>query len=305
MSLDTDALIDRRRLKRRLTAWRIVAVLALVAVVLVAVGRTTGETPWQTPHVARLTIEGVIVEDRPRDEALVKLRDNPAVKALIVHVNSPGGSVVGGEVLYQRLRDVAARKPVVAVMGTVAASGGYMAALGADRILARQGTVTGSIGVIMQTTEVTGLLQKLGIEAEAIKSSPLKAVPSPFEPLTEEGREVTRRVVLDMYEMFVDMVAQRRELPRGRAVQLADGRVYTGRQAVETKLIDGIGGEAEARDWLAAARQVSRDTPVRDVRIARPDESLTGLVGRVAGKALFSERLTLDGLVSLWHPDLR
>jgi protease-4 len=304
MSLDTDALIDRRRLKRRLTAWRILAVLALLAVALVILGKR-GEAPWAKSHIARLSVEGVISDDRARDEALKTAMDDPNVKALIVYIDSPGGTVVGGENLYQRLRDIAAKKPVVATMGTLAASGGYMTAIGADYILARNGTVTGSIGVIMQTTDVTGLLDKLGIEAEAIKSAPLKAVPSPFEKLTPAGREATQVLVMDMYDMFVGMVADRRHLPHDVALKLGDGRVYTGRQAVENKLVDAIGGEAEARDWLAEARGVPRTTPVRDLKVERPEESLPGILGKAAGKALFSERLTLDGLVSLWHPDLR
>jgi protease-4 len=304
MSFDTDALIDRRRLKRRLTVWRVAAVLALLAVALLAIGQC-GQAPWAKSHVARLSVEGVITDDRARDAALKAVAEDSNVKALIVYIDSPGGTVVGGETLFARLREVAAKKPVVATLGTLAASGGYMAAIGADYILARNGTVTGSIGVLMQTTEFTGLMDKLGIEAEAIKSAPLKAVPSPFEELTPEGREATRVVVMDMYEMFVGMVADRRNLSRDVALKLGDGRVYTGRQALENRLIDAIGGEAEARDWLAETKGVARATPVREVKIDRPDDSLPGILGKAAGKALFSERLTLDGLVSLWHPDLR
>lgn len=304
MSLDTDALIDRRRLKRRLSVWRAVAVVALLAVALVLISQSAGG-PWQRAHVARLSVSGVITEDRERDEALARIAKDSAVRALIVHINSPGGTIVGGEALYRELRAVAAEKPVVAVMGTLATSGGYMTALGADYIFARSGSITGSIGVILQTTDVTGLLDKLGVSAEAIKSSPLKAVPNPLEPLSEEGREATRVVVMDMYDLFVDMVAERRQLPRETAVQLADGRIYSGRQAAENKLIDALGGESEARDWLASQQAIPRSIPVRDLTIERRSQGLLGVTEQVVGKALFSERLTLDGLVSLWHPDLR
>jgi protease-4 len=204
--------------------------------------------------------------------------------------------------LFRELRAIAAKKPVVAVMGTLAASGGYMTALGADHIVARDGTITGSIGVIMQTADVTGLLKKLGIEPEAIKSAPLKAVPSPLEPLTDEGREATRGLVLDMYDMFVTMVADRRGLDADVAKKLADGRVYTGRQALAARLIDEIGGEDEARAWLESAKGVPVTLPISDVRIEKENKDLLGLVGGSLGKALFSERLTLDGLLVLWHP---
>ena len=304
MSLETDSLIDRRRLKRRLGIWRAIAILALLAAALVGLSQTT-HSPWQKPYVARLEVSGLISEDRERDELLARIAKDGAVRALIIHINSPGGTVVGGENLYRELRQVAARKPVVAVMGTLATSGGYMTALGADYIVARSGSITGSIGVILQTTDVTGLLDKLGISAEAIKSAPLKAVPSPFEPLTEEGREATKAVVMDMYNLFVDMVTERRQLPRDTVIKLADGRIYSGRQAVDNKLIDALGGENEARNWLEVEQNIAISTPVRDVRVERRGEGLLGMAEGLVGKALFSERRTLDGLVSLWHPDLR
>jgi protease IV len=251
----------------------------------------------------RLAVTGVISEDPARSAALKKVLKDGRVKALIVDINSPGGTVVGSEELFRELRAVAAKKPVVAVMGTLAASGGYMTALGADHIIAREGTITGSIGVIMQSADVTGLLKKLGIEPEAIKSAPLKAVPSPFEPLTPEGRAVTQAVVMDMYDMFVGMVADRRGLDPAEAKKLADGRIYTGRQAIAVKLIDEIGGEDEARSWLETARGVPDSLPVSDIQIERDSGDMLGLIGGRIGKALFSERLTLDGLMALWHPE--
>ncbi len=302
MPADADALIDRRRLKRRLSFWRILAVVAIVALIVVAVGRVRGYGDGE--HIARLEVSGVIVEDRDRIEALSRVADDEQARALIVHIDSPGGSVVGGESLYRSLRAMAAEKPVVAVMGTLATSAGYMTAVGADHIIAQDGSLTGSIGVLLQTTDVTGLLDKIGVSAEAIKSRPLKAVPSPLEPLTQEGRRAVREVVLDMYAMFVDLVAERRELPRETVLKLADGRVFTGRQALQSKLVDGIGGESEARDWLSEEHGIERTLDVRDVVIDRDDRLWRALRTSVLGKTFFSERLTLDGLVSVWHPDL-
>ncbi|HET7714350.1 MAG TPA: signal peptide peptidase SppA [Bauldia sp.] len=304
MSLETDSLIDRRRLKRRVSVWRTIAILAVLIAAIVILNRSK-EAPWQKSYVARLDVSGIISEDRERDATIERIAKDGAARALIVHINSPGGTVVGGENLFRELRQVAETKPVVAVMGTLATSGGYMTALGADYILARGGSITGSIGVILQTTDVTGLLEKLGISAEAIKSAPLKAVPSPLEPLTEEGREATRALVMDTFNQFIDMVAERRQLPRDTVVKLADGRVYSGREAADNKLIDALGGENEARDWLAENRDIPRNTPVRDIEVERKRYGLLGMASSLAGKALFSERLTLDGLVSLWHPDLR
>lgn len=300
MAIDTDFLVDRRRLKRHLTVWRIAAIVLLV-VALIA-GLTPFAQIHPRDHVARIAIEGVIVDDRDRDEALARIAEDDHVKALIVHIDSPGGTVVGGETLYSRLRDTAKHKPVVAVMGNLATSAAYMAAIGTDRIFAREGTLTGSIGVILQTADMTGLLSRLGIKPETIKSSPLKAQPNPFETFTPEAREATRMVVSDIYNGFVAMVRERRGFNAEQASGLADGRVFSGRQATVNELIDQLGGEDEARAWLASARGVDERLPAIDVESEDTEERLRDLIGGMFGKALFSERLSLDGVVSLWHP---
>ena len=300
MSLDADYIVDRRRLKRRLLFWRLFAVLSLTAVAVVTALRF--EKPEFGDYVARLTVSGIIVEDVDRDEALKALADDTDVRALIVRINSPGGTVVGGENLYRSLRAVAAKKRVVAVMGTTATSAAYMTAIAADHIVAREGSVTGSIGVLMQTANITGLLAKLGIEPDTIKSGPLKAQPNPFEPTSPAARKAVQDVVMDMHAMFVDLVAERREMARPAALQLADGRIYSGRQALAAGLIDTLGGEEQARKWLADSDEVSSDLPVHDVEIHREDGHWRNLFNGVIGKTLFSERLRLDGLISLWHP---
>lgn len=300
MSLDADIRIDRQNLKRRLAFWRVCAILALMALILVAGGHRLD--PVRGPYLARIDVAGVIIDDRDREAVLHDIAENDQIKALLVHIDSPGGTVVGGEALYQALRRVAEKKPVVAVLGTVAASGGYMTAIAADHIVAREGTVTGSIGVIFQTAEITSLLKKLGIETTAIKSAPLKASPSPLEKMTPAVRRATQALVDDMFGLFVAMVADRRGLRPETALALADGRVYTGRQAHAKKLVDALGGEGEALKWLEATRGVERGLPVRDIQ-TRPEDLLwQRMTTAILGKTVFSERLTLDGLVSLWHP---
>jgi protease-4 len=303
MSLETDLLLDRRRLKRRLVFWRGFAVLAVVAAALVAM-RGEG-LEFGRAHLARLTVSGIITDDRKLVEAVTKLADNDSVKALIVTIDSPGGSVAGGEGLHDAITQVAQKKPVVAVMGGTAASAGYMIAVPAARIFAREGTLTGSIGVLLQTGEVSGLLKTLGIDAEAITSGPLKDQPSLIRPLTPEGRNVLHGLVMDMYEQFVGMVAAGRHMDAARVRELADGRAYTGRQALHLGLIDAIGGEHDARTWLAEAKGVSADLPVDDV-------STTGLAGRALSsslglmldslwKSLFSQGVILDGAWAIWQ----
>lgn len=303
MALDADSLVDRRRLKRQITIWRTLAIVIAVAAVAAAVGRFTGLA--DSDYVSRLTVSNIILHDADRIAAIERVAGDAHARALIVRIDSPGGTVVGGEALYHALRKVAANKPVVAVLGQVATSAGYMVALAADYIIAREGTITGSIGVIMQTTEISGLLSKLGITAEAIRSGPLKAAPSPFEPMTSEVRKSAQALVDDIFEMFRDMVADRRQLSPSEIATLVDGRVFSGRKAQKLRLIDAIGGEAEVRKWLETVKGIAASLPARDIREPRGVEDWVRYFTKLAQKTLFSERLTLDGLISVWHPDVR
>lgn len=302
MAIDPEVLLLRRRLKRQVTLWRALALVAVVGFVIAAIGRFTGA--FERPHIARLTVAGIIVDDPDRDRALAAAARDPRVKALILRVDSPGGTAAGGEALYRTLREFGRVKPVVTVMGELATSAGYMAAIAADYLVARETTLTGSIGVIMQTTDLTGLLGKLGIATEALKSSPLKAVPSPLEPMTPAAREATLSLIRDIYAMFMDLVAERRGLTPDQLGVIADGRVFTGRQALPLRLIDRLGGETDAREWLTAARGIDPALLVRELRVEREDEFWRSFIGNIAGKTFYPERLTLDGLISLWHPAL-
>jgi protease-4 len=303
VSLETDLLLDRRRLKRRLVFWRSFAVVALVVAVIAAIA--DAGVPIGAAHVSRLNVTGLITEDRKLVQAVTALANDSRTKALIVSINSPGGSVAGGESLHSAIARVAAKKPVVAVMNGLAASAGYMVALPAERIFARDSTLTGSIGVLMQTGEVSGLLGKLGISAEAITSGPLKDEPSFTKPISPQGREVLRGLVMDMYDQFVTMVASGRRMSPDQVRSLADGRAYTGRQALKLGLVDAIGGEPEARAWLASTHSVSEDLSVEDV-------TTTGLAGRTLSgmlqtavdslsKVLISQSLMVDGAWAVWQ----
>ncbi len=304
MSIQTDAIIDRRRLKRRLIFWRIVGVCAIALALIIAVGRLSG-FGYDKQQIARLAISGIILDDPVRDDVLTKIVNNDMIKALIVTIDSPGGTFVGGEALYQRLRAIAKEKPVVALMRGTATSAAYMAAIAADRVYARSGSLTGSIGVILQTADITGLLGSLGIKPEIVKSAPLKAQPNPMESFSPDARAATQAVVQDFFEQFVDMVTARRALDRQEVMTLSDGRVFSGRQAKANGLIDAIGSLNEARTWLADEKQIPRNIPVVDVELSYEEEPWRNLVSGLIGKTLLSERLGLDGMISLWHPAVR
>ena len=273
MSITPDYLIERKRTKNQLAKWKIFA-LALILVIFF-VGRS--ELPSSksfskssfpvADHIASIRIDDVIMDDLDRVRKLEKIEDNDNIKALIVNINSPGGSVVGSEMLYNSLRRISKEKPVVVIMGSVAASGGYLAALGGDYIIAHNGTLTGSIGVIMQSAEVTELAEMVGVKFHNFKSNELKAAPNPMEKLTPEVKEVTMESINEVYDFFTEIVAERRKLDLDYVRKIADGRVYSGRRAHALKLIDAIGNEDTALKWLREKREIPVELEVVDTKI--------------------------------------
>ena len=317
MAMRADDMIDRRRLRRKLTFWRVVA-LAIAAIGLASAAawllRDFGGTA--VDHIAKVRIEGTITEDEELLERLKRIRESNSVKGVILSIDSPGGTTAGGEAIFDAVRELAAAKPVVAQVGTLAASAGYMIASASDHIVARKSSIVGSIGVLVQFPDITGLMDKIGVKLEEVKSSPLKAEPSPFNPTTDEERAMVRSMILDSYDWFVGLVAERRPLTRSEAAALADGSIFTGRQALEKKLVDELGGESEAIGWLST-KGVSGDLEVVEWKARNggwflSSEALAGAVARLVGlpdhgAALFKqfggERLFLDGLLSVWQPE--
>lgn len=300
MAMDADAIVERRRLKRRVTFWRLVAVVAAIALVASLAGRFASP---DKDYVARIAINGVIVEAFDRESAIRKLAEDDNAKALIIRINSPGGTTTGSEDLFQAIRHVAAKdKPVVAVIGTLGASGGYIVALAADHIVARETSLTGSIGVLFQTAEFTGLLEKIGIKADAIKSSPLKGSPSPVEKLNADVRAAINELLSDSYIWFSGLVRERRGLSADETKIVADGRVFTGRQALKLKLVDELGGESAARSWLEKERGIAKALPAVDLEWGSESSLTRRLFDTTAGKVFGNEALTLDGLLSVWQP---
>ncbi len=324
MSLDADFIVDRRRMRRKLTFWRVFAVLfAICAVVAggVAVGGSSSGVLAGTTSasIARITITGLITTNRQRVEALERLAKSPA-KAVIVHINSPGGTTSGSEELHDSLMRLKVEKPIVVVVDGLAASGGYIAAIGADHIVAGETSLVGSIGVIFQFPNFGDALKSLGIRMEEVKSSPLKAAPNGFEPTSPEARAAIEAIVMDSYAWFRDLVKARRGLDDAALDRVADGRVFTGRQGVGLKLVDELGDERAAVAWLAKEKNIDPKTPVRDYRLRDRFSDLPFLhnaavvtlealgLGSFArrieesGAVQAIERLNLDGLLALWHP---
>lgn len=302
-SIPTDALVERRQLKRRLILWRVVGItsfcLFFLALLFPAIptARITGED-----HIARFAIEGIIADTALQIERLDEIAQADEARALLLHINSPGGTITGSESLFNAVRRVAVKKPVAIIMNDIAASGGYIVAIAGDHIFARHNTITGSIGVIFQWFEAKELVENIGIRPYTIASRPLKAQPNLFETPSEEALEVTRESVEEAFQWFVALVAERRGFERSQALRLADGRVYTGGQALEVELIDQIGEEHDALVWLDNIHDIQPDLGILDWSISPWDEvwriDPDALVLRLLGR----QDISLRGLISLWAP---
>lgn len=285
--------------------WRMLAFIALAIAVIVGLGRFALPQGPAGDYVARLVIDGTITTDRARLKAITDLAEDDAVKAVIVAINSPGGTTAGGEELYEALGRLRDAKPTVAVIGELGASAAYMTAIATDRIFVRRLSIVGSIGVLYQHVNAGKLMETIGVDLDKVASGPLKAEPDFDEPLEGAPRASIAALVDDSFQWFVDVVAERRGLTRPATLALADGRIVTGRVGVESGLIDAIGGEQEAMDWLVAERDVAEDLDINTVW-PEPDEGFdligTFLNGQArAALGLPDGPITLDGLVSLWQ----
>jgi protease-4 len=301
MSLEADLIVERRRLSRRVTFWRSLAVLGVIAALALVFGRASLGGLASNDHVLRLRIEGTILEDRRLLEVIDEASRDTSAQAMLLVIDSPGGSMAGGEALHGALKRFAEKKPIVALMGGTAASAGYMIAMPAEHVLAREATVTGSIGVLLQSFDVSELMARLGVRPDILATGPFKAQPNPFQPLTDQGRAEMMRVLEDLHGQFIGIVANGRRMDEALVRPLADGRVFTGRQALPLGLIDAIGGEAEARAWLAAQKNVPEALPVRDLE---PRDRFDKFLNRFAGslvKTLLTEWFGVDAPRAVWQ----
>ena len=317
MAFTSDQLVDRRRMGRRLSLWRALAFAALILAIVVGAwrfGGGRGGASFLLPHVARLKIGGLITGDAETIKLIDDVTKSKAA-AVLVMIDSPGGTTTGSERVYDALRRLSAKKPTVAVVGTLAASGAYIAAIGTDHIVAQGNSLVGSIGVLFQFPNVGGALDKIGVKVETIKSTPLKASPNGFEPTTPEAKAAIDALVVDSYVWFKDLVKSRRGLDDQALAAVDDGRVFTGRQSVGLHLIDALGEERDALVYLQADKGVAKSLPVLDWK---KDASFPGfrLLGAASGLASsfglrpvaeafaaasrMSDATTSQGLFFLW-----
>jgi protease-4 len=318
MPIDPELLADRRRLRRKLSFWRVVGVLGLIAAAIVGGLTASGRSPFAEarPQIARISVDGFITGSQRMSDLFKRVGDASTVAGVVISINSPGGSTTGSEELYRNIRQLAARKPLVAFVDGTAASGGYITALAADHIVARETSLVGSVGVLFQYPDLSRLLERAGVRVEEIKSAPLKAEPSPFHPTSPEARAVLQQIVGDTADWFRHLVAERRGLSEADAGAVSTGRVYSGRQALPLRLVDELGGEREAVAWLEREKSVTKNLPVRQWR-PRRDGAIdlwtaaafgAGLLGfedaaaRLRQASSYVDSARLEGLLALWRP---
>ncbi len=313
MSLSSDNFTAAIHLRDQARKWKNISFLMIIAITLLSFRLLFGSSNDTTKdigdgdYIASINIDGIILDDEYRTEILEKIAEQKNIKAVIVNVDSPGGGIVGSENLYANLKEISKNKPIVVVMGAVAASGGYMASLASDHIIARNGTLTGSVGVIMQSSEFTKLADKLGVTFLTYKSSPLKGSPSPFEKANPQADKVINESIKDSHKFFSDLVKERRGDKIKDISTVADGRVFTGRQALEAGLIDEIGGKAEALKYLNTQKNIDTEKyTVKKVNLEKPDgallskllgeETMTKVVEKMTGFSVHNNQL-----MSIWN----
>jgi len=318
MSIDAEAIADRRRLRRKLSFWRVAGISSLIAAVAAlgyAAADQMGYGSVQN-QIARISVNGVITGNQRLADLMERVGESRSVSGVVISINSPGGTTTGSEELYRNIRRLAEKKPVVTFVDGTAASGGYITAIASDYIVARETSIVGSIGVLFQYPDLSGLLGQVGVKVEEVKSSPLKAEPSAFKPTSPEARAALQTVVNDTYDWFKTLVRERRRLGEAELAAASTGQVFNGRQSIPLKLVDRIGTERDAIAWLEQEKGVRRNLPVRDWK-PRSDRDFSVFAMAATGVELLgfggaadalrraaanAQTAQLDGLLAVWHP---
>lgn len=302
MPFNPEILLERARLKAKLRRWRLFAIVLLVVFgAMFAGGGNIESAGFGEDYIALIEIKGMIDIDREATEAIAEIADNKYIKAVLVSVDSPGGTAVGGEVFYDALAKLKQKKPVVALFNNMATSAAYLIATPADRIFAHKATITGSIGALVQFPNVKGLTEKVGVTMNTVKTGELKGEPTPFTEMSEASRQMLQGMVDDFQVVFIATIAKDRNMSLEDVQVLADGRVFTGQQAIRNKLVDAIGGEEDAVKWLEENRKLAKGLEVFKVELKKPETDLRKLLKTLgSGTDMVSKALSFTGLLSIW-----
>jgi protease IV len=285
-----------RRVVRALVVTGLVFVGCFLAILGLLVVAERGEVSLGGNRVALVEVQGLILSAEEVVRELEEHLEDPAIRAVVVRVESPGGVVGPSQEIHDAVARVRKSKPVVVSMGAIAASGGYYLAAPASHIVASPGTLTGSIGVLMQLAEIEGLLKKVGVHLEVIKAGRHKDVGNFARAMTAEERAILQALLDDMYDQFVTAVAEGRRLDRAKVIELADGRVYTGRRAKELGLVDSLGGLEDAVNTAGQLAGIAGKPQL--VRPSRP--FLTGVADWLGSRTALGSLLPGRGALPAW-----
>ena len=301
--------------RKKIFIWRIVS-LALAISLLYIFFNNPSTNITLKPHIAHYNISGLLIDPDPILEDLEYLEHEDNIKAIIINVDSPGGTTVSAEEIYLKIRSISSTKPIIVVMKNIATSGAYLFSLGADRIFARENTITGSVGVLLQWARIDQGLEKLGVEVNEIKSGKLKAEPDFFGEADEKTRLLTQKIVDETFIWFLELIKKRRSITDYTVSQISDGRIFTGRQALNLNLIDEIGGNEEAKFWLIENKDINSELEILMYEQKKNANFIELSVAKVMDyfniNSPYGGRLktnltlmSIDGLLSIWsHPSL-
>ena len=292
-----DYIIDRYKLKNSLNKWKFLAlVFLLISIFTIFYHKSDSVSKIKPNYIANIEISGMILQNQEMIKSLNKLANDNNVKAVLVNINSTGGTGVGGESLYRELRRIAKNKPVVASIGEIGTSAGYMVALGTDRIFAYDISLVGSIGVIIMNFEINELAKKHGINFELIKSSPLKGVPNYFEKLDNQQKEYVQNLANESNQYFIKLVKNRRNLSEEDLKAVSNGKIFIGTKAMKLKLIDQVGDMNDAINWLKQKDDL-KNLEVKKINLIKATSKLEKLLDyssdiKVIFSSIFNRILT-------------
>lgn len=306
MEIQPDTLVAQRRWRKQARFWRLAAVIITIVLVFFVFQNTSYYNKITVnEHIIRIRINGIIFDDILLTKSLESIANNPKIHAVILVIDSPGGTSLGGESIYRKLRMISkSGKPVVAIIRTMGTSAGYTVALGADRIYALKTSLVGSVGAIIRTADLTELMKKIGVRSQTYRSGKIKSFPSLVEKTPLEANILIQNAVNDVGDWFVQTTIDRRKLTKRKAKEVASGRIFTGRQALNYNLIDEIGEEKDALRWLWQEKGVKKGLAIIEAENERTPVKLPNIFYSIIEKNLNKGILSLDGLLSVWQAKL-
>ena len=277
--------------------------LLIIVIVILSIVTASLQFQQKENFIAKITVEGIIKDRNDILEQLKDLDNDQNVKGLITIINSPGGTYVGSKEIHESIKKLSKKIPTVAYMKEMATSGGYLVSLSSDRIFGNEGTITGSIGVILQTANISQLLGKLGINPIIIKSGDLKAVPNPAEEIDEKKLNYLKDIINKMQKEFLNLVKKSRNIPISTLDLVSDGRIVTGKQAKDLKLIDAVGTENDALSWLKKEAGLNDEVRVKDLSIQSDITKLLNF-SFLKKKINYLNQNFYNGFIAIWAPGI-